>query len=231
MSEMKCKRCGTDESRIDGFCSIECRDAFDYEEEIAELQDANTELHSRIAELEAKIYHNALWQASVDAEERAHLEKLVPDLKKRIAELEEQAWNLNLENERMEEAYWIDETITHDGTLKPSVRKLLERLEKAETDLRLSDDLVKALDNRIAELEEKQRWIPVSERLPEIINGMEYYDAVVEGEEFVEIALWDGWHKTWNLYDGGDSYSCTTFVTHWRERPTLPEVYGKESEE
>ena len=53
MSEMKCKRCGTDESRIDGFCSIECRDAFDYEEEIAELQDANTELHSRIAELEA----------------------------------------------------------------------------------------------------------------------------------------------------------------------------------
>ena len=80
------------------------------------------------------------------------------------------------------------------------------------------------LRNRIAELEEKQRWIPVSERLPEIINGMEYYDAVVEGEEFVEIALWDGWHKTWNLYDGGDSYSCTTFVTHWRERPTLPEV-------
>ena len=54
MSEMKCKRCGADENRIDGFCSIECRDAFDYEEEIAELQDANTELHSRIAELEAE---------------------------------------------------------------------------------------------------------------------------------------------------------------------------------
>ena len=54
MSEMKCKRCGTDESRIDGFCSIECRDAFDYEEEIAELQDANTELRARIAELEAE---------------------------------------------------------------------------------------------------------------------------------------------------------------------------------
>ena len=87
------------------------------------------------------------------------------------------------------------------------------------------------LQKRIAELEAAQRWIPVEERLPEIINGMEYYDAVVEGEEFVEIALWDGWHKTWNLYDGGDSYSCTTFVTHWRERPTLPEVYGKEREE
>lgn len=80
-------------------------------------------------------------------------------LRKRIAELEEQVWNLNLENERLEEAYWIDETISPDGTLKPSVRKLLERLEKAETDLRLSDDLVKALDNRIAELEaERDDW-------------------------------------------------------------------------
>ena len=77
------------------------------------------------------------------------------NLTARIAELEEQAWNLNLENERMEEAYWIDESIAPDGTSKPSVRKLLERLEKAETDLRLGDDLVKALDKRIAELEER----------------------------------------------------------------------------
>ncbi len=45
------------------------------------------EQNKRIAELETKIRHNALWQASEDAEERAHLEKLVPDLKKRIAEL------------------------------------------------------------------------------------------------------------------------------------------------
>ena len=45
-------------------------------------------LTARIAELEAKIRHNALWQASEDAEERAHLEKLVPVLKARIAELE-----------------------------------------------------------------------------------------------------------------------------------------------
>ena len=48
------------------------------------IEDA---LNARIAELEMKIRHNALWQASEDAEERAHLEKLVPDLKKRIADL------------------------------------------------------------------------------------------------------------------------------------------------
>jgi len=52
------------------------------------IEDALT---ARIAELEMKIRHNALWQASVDAEERAHLEKLVPDLKKRIADLEARA--------------------------------------------------------------------------------------------------------------------------------------------
>ena len=46
-----------------------------------------TEYKDKIAELEGKVNHNALWQASVDAEERAHLEKLVSSLKARIAEL------------------------------------------------------------------------------------------------------------------------------------------------
>lgn len=57
---------------------------FDVIELLGELES----LKDYIAELEMKIRHNALWQASEDAEERAHLEKLVPDLKKRIAELE-----------------------------------------------------------------------------------------------------------------------------------------------
>ena len=35
---MTCKQCGTDEDRLKGFCSIECRDKFDYEEEIRELK-------------------------------------------------------------------------------------------------------------------------------------------------------------------------------------------------
>lgn len=107
-----------------------------------------TTVSTRITdEIELKVSGKAL----LDDYKRLLLENR--NLKERIAELEEQVWNLNLENERLEEAYWIDETISPDGTLKPSVRKLLERLEKAETDLRLSDDLVKALDNRIAKLE------------------------------------------------------------------------------
>ena len=46
-SEMRCKRCGANESRIHGFCSVECEHYFDYEEEI-------TDLNARIAELEAE---------------------------------------------------------------------------------------------------------------------------------------------------------------------------------
>ena len=57
----------------------------------------------------------------------------------RIAELE-------AENDRLQSGWFRDETICPDGSLRPTVSQLL---------------------SRIAELEEKQRWIPVSERLPE----------------------------------------------------------------
>ena len=65
---------------------------------------------SDIAELEMKIRHNALWQASEDAEERAHLEKLVPDLKKRIAELEAKSerFTVHSDIERQDDK-WIPE--------------------------------------------------------------------------------------------------------------------------
>ena len=48
MSEMKCKRCGAKENRIHGFCSMECRTAWEYEDDIRDLT-------ARIAELKAFI--------------------------------------------------------------------------------------------------------------------------------------------------------------------------------
>ena len=57
----------------------------------------------------------------------------------RIAELEE-------ENDRLQDGWFRDETICPDGSLRPKVSDLL---------------------NRIAELEAERRWIPVGERLPE----------------------------------------------------------------
>ena len=45
MSEMKCKRCGANENRIHGFCSImECETSWEYEDDIRDLT-------ARIAEL------------------------------------------------------------------------------------------------------------------------------------------------------------------------------------
>ncbi|MEL7626963.1 MAG: hypothetical protein AAGU15_08910 [Anaerolineaceae bacterium] len=51
MSEMKCRRCGANESRIHGFCSIACEDKFYLEEEIAELTARIAVLEKGIAEL------------------------------------------------------------------------------------------------------------------------------------------------------------------------------------
>jgi len=90
------------------------------------IEDA---LRKRIAELETKIRHNALWQASEDSEERALLEKLVPDLKKRIAELEAELGKdvdltivglrkelLNAQSRIAELEAEIDQLTAHDAT-------------------------------------------------------------------------------------------------------------------
>lgn len=39
MSEMRCKCCGANENRIDGFCSVECKNYYDLETQIAELKE------------------------------------------------------------------------------------------------------------------------------------------------------------------------------------------------
>ena len=97
----------------------------------------------------------------------------------------------------------------------------------------------KALESYIAELEEKQRWIPVSERLPEAQIIFDGFDTIVEFEtiegrveKVVQLLFWDCRDKTWNedICDEG-FVNVTGCVTHWRERPTPPEVYGKESDE
>ena len=62
MSEMCCKRCGANEDRINGFCSVECEEYYSLEEEINALDNVILErgaeigrLNARIAELEAEV--------------------------------------------------------------------------------------------------------------------------------------------------------------------------------
>jgi len=75
------------------------------------------------------------------------------------------------------------------------------------------------LKSRIAELEAAQRWIPVSERLPE---DKKHYMTVV-------MNCFDGSRDVYRLryYGNGDWFSWSSesnVVTHWKEEPELPEV-------
>ena len=92
-----------------------------------------------------------------------------------------------------------------------------------------------ALNRRIAELEAERRWIPVSERLPEIEEGdSKEYDVVITypRERSVIVAWWtynifDKTHqrRIWTEDQGEFGHEdITKYVTHWRERPAPPEV-------
>ena len=77
------------------------------------------------------------------------------------------------------------------------------------------DNSLKALTAYIAELEEKQRWIPVSERLPE--NGIRVLTSDVTGYISTDfIVELDMSFRTFHLQ--------RKLVTHWMPLPQPPEV-------
>ena len=81
----------------------------------------------------------------------------------------------------------------------------------------------------IAELEEKQRWIPVSERLPENWKSVLTIDISKSTQDMVtafynpETSLWS---THFSMYSDSDLW-----VTHWMPLPESPIVYGKVCEE
>ena len=86
-----------------------------------------------------------------------------------------------------------------------------------------------ALTARIAELEAAQRWIPVSERLPENWKSVLTIDISKSTRDMVsafynpETSLWS---THFSMYSDSDLW-----VTHWMPLPELPIVYGKVCDE
>ena len=115
----------------------------------------------------------------------------------------------------------------------------LDRIAELEQDLSnketeytdLWDDAL-ALYARIAELEEERRWIPVSERLPDTKIVYDKFDVIVELVDIVngdmirhvDLLSYDYRNKSWNDDCGEFGFYPVTGITHWRERPTPPEV-------
>ena len=81
----------------------------------------------------------------------------------------------------------------------------------------IEDDLRK----RIAELEEKQRWIPVSERLPDNWESVLTIDISKSTRDMVT-AFYNPETSLWSTH-----FSCDLWVTHWMPLPEPPIVYGK----
>lgn len=116
----------------------------------------------------------------------------VKGLVARIAELE-------AENDRLQYAWFRDETICPDGSLKPKVSTLL---------------------NRIAELEAERRWTPVGERLPEIGVRVLFYNNFIKN---IHKGWYSGdeWVSEIGVFYNGDKLKR---ITHWMPLPKFPEV-------
>ena len=80
-------------------------------------------------------------------------------------------------------------------------------------------DYINSLESRIAELEAERRWIPVSERLPEVNEDVftVVYDTN-DGSTSVSALKHHG-DGVWFIWDKG-----YYVVTHWMPLPKPPEV-------
>jgi hypothetical protein len=83
------------------------------------------------------------------------------------------------------------------------------------------------LEEYIAELEAAQRWIPVSERLPEFGAPILFYDSILERINKGTCTAMNSdntnlhWFTDDDLFYFGDR---SEYVTHWMPLPKFPEV-------
>ena len=112
------------------------------------------------------------------------------------------------------------------GESKEAIYNLVGEIEIKVTGKALLDDYKRllfennSLTARIAELEEAQRWIPVSERLPDG-GHRAFYEVACIYQDFGELALFS--KGRWVIYEGENVYDVTKRVKFWRKRQYLPD--------
>lgn len=81
---------------------------------------------------------------------------------------------------------------------------------------------INSLYEYIAELESAQRWIPVSERLPDNWKSVLTID-ISKSTRDMATAFYNPETSLWS-----NNFSWDSWVTHWMPLPEPPIVYGKE---
>ena len=84
---------------------------------------------------------------------------------------------------------------------------------------------IEELESENARLKDAQRWIPVSERLPDNWKSVLTIDISKSTRDMVT-AFYNPETSLWSTH-----FSCDLWVTHWMPLPEPPILYGKVCEE
>ena len=102
-----------------------------------------------------------------------------------------------------------------------------ELLERRQMDA----DLMQEQKERIVELEDQLRWVPVGERLPDLDDGAVLLDGELTAVKV--LAAIEGAKRSTELYFDGEEFFDYTGdeiipyrVTHWRPMPEVPGEEG-----
>jgi uncharacterized protein YhdP len=109
------------------------------------------------------------------------------------------------------------------------INDLGQKCKRLEADYEISNRelLVKQVEITAlrAELEAAQRWIPVSERMPDNWESVLTFD-ISKSTRGAVTAFYNPETSLWSTH-----VSCDLWVTHWMPLPEPPIVYGKVCEE
>ena len=114
----------------------------------------------------------------------------------------------------------IEELLVYFSGIVERASKAEARIAELEAEVTKGHELQDSYCDRIAELEAAQRWIPVSERLPEIGVRVLFYNNFIKN---IHKGWYSGdeWVSEIGVFYNGDKLKR---ITHWMPLPKFPEV-------